>query len=79
MQKRLTNRDAIIDPLRALIFQSDVRRSRMTLHIRSQWHCEVTGWAKRVDRKLEPNQMREIIRRWRLDHLQEGHGRPSGT
>jgi hypothetical protein len=79
MRKGITKRDAIIDPLRAHILQPDVRRSRMTLHLRSQWHSEVTRWSNRVDRKLGPNQMLEIILRWRLNQLQETHGRPNGT
>jgi hypothetical protein len=79
MRKGVTNRHAIINRFRAQLFQPNVRRSRMTLHIRSQWHSEVTRWANRVDRKLEPNQMLEVILRWRLNQIQEAHGRPNGA
>jgi hypothetical protein len=79
MRKGVTNRAAIIDPLRAQLSQTEVRRTRMTLHIRSQWHSEVTKWATYVDRKLAPNQMLEIILRWRLEDTQDGHRQPSGT
>jgi hypothetical protein len=79
MRKGITKRDTIIDPIRARILQPDVRRSCMTLHLRSQWHSEVTRRSNRVDRKLRPNQMLEIILRWRLNQIHEGHEQPSGA
>jgi len=79
MRKGRTTRDAMINHFRAQIFQPDVERSRMTLRIHSQWHRKVTAWGERPDRKLEPNQMLEVILRWRLEQIQEGQGRPSGT
>jgi hypothetical protein len=79
MRQGARSREAIIHPFRAQLFQPDVRRTRMTLHIASHWQREVTRWAKRLDRKLEPNQLLEIILRWRLHHIHEGHGRPGGT
>jgi hypothetical protein len=79
MRKGITKRNAVIDPLRAQISQPDVRRSRMTLHLRSQWHSEVTRWSNRVDWNLGPNQMLEIILRWRLNQIHEGQRQPSGA
>ena len=78
MRKGVTIREAVITPFRVPIRQAGVRR-RMTLRIRSPWRREVTRWAKGLDRPLEPNQMLEVILRWRLDQLQERQGRPSGT
>ena len=74
MQKGVRNRNSIITRFHAQLFQPDVGRSRMTLHIRLRWRRQVTAWAKRLNRQLEPNQMLEVILRWRLDQIQEGHG-----
>jgi hypothetical protein len=79
MQKGVRNRNAIITRFHAQLFQPEVGRSRMTLHIRVRWRRQVTTWAKRLNRQLEPNQLLEVILRWRLNQIQEAHGRPSGA
>jgi hypothetical protein len=79
MRKGVTTRDATINQFRAPILQPHVRRRRMTLHIPSRWRSEITKWATSVDRTLAPNQMLEVILRWRLGQFQERHGRPSGA